>query len=75
MSAAAESGPEPTARVGLVATAGYVAFLVGPPLLGFVGEHAGLRGAMVIVLAAVTLAFALAPALRAPEPEPLPGGA
>lgn len=67
MSAAAESGPEPTARVGLVATAGYVAFLVGPPLLGFVGEHVGLRAAMSIVFAGVGLAFLLAPALRAPE--------
>lgn len=66
MSAAAASGPDPTARVGLVATAGYVAFLVGPPLLGFVGEHVGLRAAMTLVFATVVMAFLLAPALRDP---------
>lgn len=68
MSAAAASGPDPTARVGLVATAGYVAFLVGPPLLGFVGEHVGLRAAMSLVFVTVVMAFLLAPALRDPAP-------
>ena len=64
LSAAADSGPDPTARVSLVATVGYVAFLVGPPALGWLGEHHGLRGAMVLVLAFLALAAVLAPALR-----------
>ncbi|MFF5587937.1 MFS transporter [Streptomyces hygroscopicus] len=62
LSAASDSGPNATARVSLVATIGYVAFLVGPPSLGFLGEHYGLRTAMLVVLACVTLAIFIAPA-------------
>ncbi|WP_419999707.1 MFS transporter [Streptomyces boninensis] len=65
LSAAGDSGPNPTARVSLVASIGYVAFLVGPPALGFLGDHYGLRSAMVVVLAFVATAIALAPAAGA----------
>lgn len=51
MSAGAGNGANPAARISVLATLGYTAFLVGPPLLGFVGEHIGLRLAMLIVLA------------------------
>jgi fucose permease len=70
LSAAGDSGPDPTARVSLVATVGYVAFLVGPPALGFLGQHFGLRGAMLVVLAFLVLAALSAPALRS-RPEPV----
>jgi fucose permease len=63
LSAAGESGPEQTARVSLVAVIGYVAFLVGPPSLGFLGEHWGLRSAMLVVLAFVASVVFLAPAV------------
>ncbi|MCK2216999.1 MFS transporter [Actinomadura sp. ATCC 31491] len=63
LSAAGETGPGQTARVSLVATIGYVAFLVGPPGLGFLGDHWGLRPAMLVVLAFVACAFVLAPAV------------
>lgn len=63
LSAAGESGPNSAVRVRFVATAGYVAFLVGPPLLGFVGEHFGLRIAIAIVLAMVSLAAVYATSL------------
>ncbi|MEU4883732.1 MFS transporter [Streptomyces althioticus] len=62
LSAAGDSGPDETARVGLVATIGYIAFLVGPPTLGFLGDHYGLRPAMVVVLAFVAAAVFVAPA-------------
>ncbi|MFH8976219.1 MFS transporter [Streptomyces sp. NPDC017890] len=62
LSAAGDSGPDETARVSLVATIGYVAFLVGPPALGFLGDHYGLRPAMVVVLAFVATAVFMAPA-------------
>lgn len=62
LSAAGESGEHPEARVALAATIGYVAFLVGPPLLGFLGEHFGLRHALIVVLALVALAAFVAPA-------------
>ncbi|MFF7646112.1 MFS transporter [Streptomyces canus] len=62
LSAAGDSGPDQTARVSLVAIIGYVAFLVGPPALGFLGEHYGLRTAMVAVLVFVASAVVIAPA-------------
>lgn len=64
LSAAGESGPDQTARVSLVAVIGYVAFLVGPPGLGFLGGHIGLRPAMAVVLACVACAAFLAPAVE-----------
>ncbi|WP_167409653.1 MFS transporter [Streptomyces africanus] len=62
LSAAGDSGPDQTARVSLVAIIGYVAFLVGPPALGFLGDHYGLRSAMVVVLVFVATAILIAPA-------------
>ncbi|MFE9676746.1 MFS transporter [Streptomyces sp. NPDC006259] len=65
LSAAGDSGPDAAARVSLVAMIGYVAFLVGPPGLGFLGDHYGLRTAMIVVLAFTAVAIALAPAVDA----------
>lgn len=56
ISAAGDSGPNSAARVSLVATLGYVAFLVGPPALGLVGDEFGLRSALIIPLVLVALA-------------------
>jgi fucose permease len=42
MSAAADDPRTAGARVSAVATIGYCAFLVGPPAIGFLGEHFGL---------------------------------
>ncbi|MFZ4893126.1 MFS transporter [Plantibacter sp. Mn2098] len=64
LSAAGDSGPDSSRRVGLAATAGYIAFLVGPPLLGFLGEHFGLRIAMLAVLVLLTASVFAAPAAR-----------
>ncbi|MFC8420355.1 MFS transporter [Streptomyces sp. NPDC057236] len=82
LSAAGDSGPDPAARVSLVAMIGYVAFLVGPPGLGFLGDHYGLRTAMTVVLAFVAVAVFLAPAvdtrrtaLTAAAPAPRPSTA
>ena len=61
ISAAGDSGPDSAARVSLVATAGYVAFLVGPPALGFVGDEYGLRAALLIPLVFVVIAAMVAP--------------
>ncbi|WP_276120096.1 MFS transporter [Pararhizobium qamdonense] len=71
LSAAADTGPNGAQRVKLVAVAGYVAFLVGPPLLGLVGEVSGLRNAMYIVLALVAAASFVAPAIRPRSGSPL----
>lgn len=68
ISAAGDSGPNPTARVSLVAMIAYGAFLVGPPGLGFLGDHYGLRSAMIAVLALVATAIFLAPAVGERRP-------
>ncbi|XKK38681.1 MFS transporter [Nocardiopsis sp. ARC36] len=67
LSAAGDSGPDSAARVALVATLGYVAFLVGPPVLGFLGEAYGLRGALVVPLVLVAVAGLLSSAARPRE--------
>ncbi|MGW6245531.1 MFS transporter [Streptomyces roseolus] len=63
LSAAGDHPHDAAARVVAVATAGYVAFLVGPPALGFLADHIGLRLAMTAVLALLLVASALAGAL------------
>ncbi|MEV0306162.1 MFS transporter [Nonomuraea fuscirosea] len=74
LSAAGETGPDSTARVSLVATLGYVAFLVGPPGLGFLGDHWGLRTAMIVVLVFVACAIFLAPAVETHHRSTTPAG-
>lgn len=71
ISAASDTGPDAPTRVSVVATTGYLAFLVGPPLLGFLGEHFGLRSAMLAVLALVVIAAFIAKAVAKPESQPL----
>lgn len=66
ISAAGESGANAAARVSLAATIGYIAFLVGPPALGFLGEHYGLRSALIAVLLLVLAAAFMTPAARRP---------
>lgn len=68
ISAASDTGPDAPTRVSVVATTGYLAFLVGPPLLGFLGEHYGLRSAMLAVLTLVLVAALVARAVAKPEP-------
>ena len=68
LSAAGDSGPNPAARVALASIIGYLAFLVGPPLLGFLGEAVGLRGALIVPLGVVLIAAVLAPATRPSRP-------
>ncbi|MGW4628505.1 MFS transporter [Streptomyces rubiginosohelvolus] len=53
-----------SARVAAVSTAGYAAFLVGPPSLGFLADHVGLRNAMVVVLVLLGWAALITGALR-----------
>ncbi len=52
------------ARVSAVAIIGYCAFLVGPPFLGFLGEHFGILNALLVILGLMVLAGIAAPAAR-----------
>ena len=65
MSAAADDPAKAPARVGVVSTIGYTAFLGGPPILGFLGEHVGVLHALLFV--AVVLVPSLL-AVRAAAP-------
>jgi fucose permease len=64
MSAAADDPDKAAARVAAVATVGYFAFLVGPPLIGFLGERVGLINALWVVLALVVLTAVSSPSTR-----------
>ena len=67
MSAAADDPRTAAARVSAVATIGYCAFLVGPPLLGFLGEHFGLLHALLLVLVLIVIAGFASGAAREPR--------
>jgi cyanate permease len=73
MSAAAESGPDPAARISVVASIGYFANLAGPPTIGALAQSAGLLSALWLLVALFAAAFAAAGALR-PRPAASPTG-
>lgn len=64
MSAAAESGPDPAARVSVVASIGYFANLAGPPAIGVLAQSVGLLGALWLIVALFLAAFAAAASFR-----------
>jgi len=66
MTAAAADPARSAARVGVVSTIGYTAFLAGPPLLGALGQHIGIARSLVAVSGAVLLALVTAGAVRQP---------
>ena len=76
MSAAAESGPDPAARISVVASIGYFANLAGPPAIGALAQSGGLLNALWLIagmfVAAFAAAFCSAPGLpsrvRPPPP-------
>jgi fucose permease len=67
MSAAADDPATAGARVSAVATIGYVAFLVGPPLLGFLGDHFGLLNALLVVVGLIAVAGLISGGAREPR--------
>ncbi len=62
MSAAASDPLHAAARVSVVSTIGYAAFLAGPPLLGFVGDQVGTLKALLVIAALLVPAMLLVPA-------------
>jgi MFS family permease len=67
MSAAAESGPNPVARVSVVASIAYLANLAGPPMIGLLAEHLGLLNTLWIVVVLMAAACLCAGSLRRPK--------
>jgi predicted MFS family arabinose efflux permease len=66
MSAAADDPILAARRVSVVASIGYCAFLGGPPLIGFLGDHITVRHALLVVVVLLAIATVIATALRPP---------
>lgn len=64
MSAAADNPRNAPARVAAVATVSTVAGLIGPTIIGLLGEHFGLPQAFIAVAALLVLALAVSSAAR-----------
>jgi predicted MFS family arabinose efflux permease len=71
MSAAADDPARAAARVSVVSSIGYTAFIAGPPLIGLLGEHAGILRALFVVLGALLLGLLAAGSARPLPPRPL----
>ena len=78
MSAAADDPRRAAGRVSVVASIGYTAFLAGPPLVGFLGDHVGVLRALTVTAALLGLAALVASTTRQLDPDaarpPAPGG-
>ncbi|MGO2004679.1 MULTISPECIES: MFS transporter [Micrococcaceae] len=66
VSAAADHPTHSARRVSIISIFGYMAFLVGPPVLGLLGEHFGILNALYLVALMLLLSLLVAPrAMRA----------
>jgi len=68
LSAAADDPRYAAGRVSTASSIGYVAFLAGPPAIGFAGDHVGVLHALSLAGVVLVLAFLLGPVTA-----PLPG--
>ncbi len=68
MTAAGEDPRHAAARLSVVSSIGYAAFLGGPPLVGAIADHVGVRDAIVISAGAALVAFVLASAVAPRTP-------
>lgn len=66
MSAAADDPATAAVRVSAVAGIGYFAFLVGPPVIGFVGDNVGVLRALLVVLVLLIIGLVVSGAVREP---------
>ena len=75
MSAAADDPARAPARLSVVSTIGYTAFLAGPPLLGLLGDQVGVLRSLLVVGAMSALAIVVAGVARPLEAVPTTGAA
>ena len=68
MSSASDDPVRAAARVSVVSTIGYTAFLAGPPLLGLLAHHVGYRHALLAVLVPTVLGLLVTNAARPLRP-------
>lgn len=62
MSAAGDEPMRAAARISVISTIGYTAFLAGPPLLGLLAEQVGYRDALLVIGVPLVIGFFLSPA-------------
>jgi len=67
ISAASDDPAHSAARVSVVSSIGYVAFLAGPPVLGLLADHVGYRNALLTIAIPLVASFLLSP-IAAPLP-------
>jgi fucose permease len=67
MSAAGDDPRHAAGRVSVVASIGYVAFLAGPPLIGFLGDEVGTLRALTATAGLVALGLLVSGVLRPPQ--------
>ena len=70
MSAGADEPEMAAARVSVIASIGYCAFLGGPPLVGFLGEQSSVLRALTAVAVLLGVAILITGAIRPPVPVP-----
>ncbi|WP_233251417.1 MFS transporter [Serinibacter arcticus] len=73
MSAASDDPLHAAARVSVVSSIGYTAFLAGPPLLGLLAEHVGYRNALLVILLPLAVSL-LVTRVAAPPADARPAG-
>lgn len=66
-SALARDAAMAPARMSVLSTIGYGAFLAGPPLIGYIAEHVGYRGALGFIAVPVLVSVVLAGNLRSED--------
>jgi fucose permease len=64
MSAGADEPELAAARVSVISSVGYCAFLAGPPLIGFLGSRSTVLEGLIAVLVLLVLAFSVAGTVR-----------
>jgi fucose permease len=70
MSAAADDARHSAGRVSVVSSIGYLAFLAGPPFVGFLGHQVGTLRALTAAAGLVTLGVLISGVLRPERAEP-----
>jgi predicted MFS family arabinose efflux permease len=66
VSAAADDPASAATRVSVVSTIAYLAFLAGPPVVGFVGNHAGVLRSLTVAAALLAVAMLVSGVLAPP---------
>lgn len=67
MSAASDEPERAAARLSVVSTIGYTAFLAGPPLLGLLADYVGYRHALLVIMVPLVIGFFVTHAAAPPK--------